>query len=119
MDVIHTDYDNYEITYGNPRFAGLDVWAGIWIRARTPVQPGTAEYDDWYAKVSNAMATYWPTEAMDDFRVQPHNSRCTYTLGEPSKDSKKDQVETPQPEDKEIPDWCAFVPGDPECNPTI
>ena len=81
------------------------------------MQPGTPEWDEWYALASKAMATYWPEVNIDELMITEHNSSCNYELG----NYRQEQVETPAPEKepKVIPDWCAFVPNDPECNPTL
>ena len=84
ITIVDTDYENYEIRYSMPMFAGINYMEAIWVSARKPLTEGTAEYDEWYALVSAAMATHIPEYPMHKLSVIKHPSNCKYSLGDPT-----------------------------------
>ena len=60
MSIVDTDYENYEIRFSKANIAGIDYMEAVWVGAREPHEPGTDDYELWYARVELAMLKYLP-----------------------------------------------------------
>ena len=86
---------------------------------RVPSAIGTAAHtamkDTMFSVIGSRLPDYDPEELRPT--VQTTGSGCIYNsnVWTTPPNSAVEQVEVVPEEPKVLPDWCAFVPSDPEC----